>query len=176
MGSDPIRFLRSPMTLSLIVAASRNGVIGKENKLPWRLPADLKRFKQLTGGHPVIMGRKTFESIGKPLPGRTNIVVTRQKDFQACGVLVAHSLENALRYCEKEPEVFAIGGATIYEQALPLADKIYLTLIHQDFEGDARFEFDRSAWKEVSREDHPPDAANPHPYSFLTLEKKGIVI
>ena len=122
--------------LSLIVAASRNGVIGAGGKLPWHLPADLQRFKKLTMGHPILMGRKTFKSIGKPLPGRTNIVITRQEGFQACGAAVAHSLEEALQMCEKEAEVFVIGGAEIYKQALPLADKIYLTRVEQDFEGD----------------------------------------
>ena len=159
------------MTVSLIVAASQNGVIGKNNRLPWKLPADLKRFKQLTMGHPVIMGRKTFESIGKPLPGRTNIVVTHQAGFQACGALAAHSLEEALRLCENTEEVSVIGGASIYEQALPLADRIYLTLIHQDFEGDTTFRWDKYQWKELSRQDFQPDANNPYPYSFLTLER-----
>ncbi len=155
------------MMVSLIVAVSQNGVIGNKGKLPWHLPADLKRFKQLTTGHPIIMGRKTFESIGKPLPGRTNIVITHQKNFQACGAMVAHSLEEALRLCEKENEVFVIGGAEIFEEALPLANRIYLTLIHQDFEGDTRFDFNHSAWKEISREGQPGTL----PFSFITLEK-----
>lgn len=159
------------MTISIIAAASQNGIIGANNKLPWRLPADLKRFKELTLGHPILMGRKTFESIGKPLPGRTNIVITRQKEFACCGAITASSLEEALRLCGEAEEVFAIGGATIYEQALPLADKIYLTVIHQDFEGDARFTFDKKSWREVSRQDFAPDAANPHSFSFLTLIK-----
>ncbi len=160
------------MILSLICAVSQNGVIGAKNKLPWYLPADLKRFKDLTMGHPILMGRKTFESIGKPLPGRTNIVITRQKDFACCGALTAPSLEEALRMCEKEPEAFVIGGAQILEQALPLADKIYLTVIYQDFHGDASFgPLEKSVWQESSREDFKPNAENPFPYSFLTLEK-----
>ncbi len=158
--------------ISLIVAVSQNGVIGANNKLPWRLPADLKRFKELTMGHPILMGRKTFESIGKPLPGRTNIVITRQKDFACCGALTGPSLEKALEMCGDAEEVFVIGGAEIFQQALPLADKIYLTVIHQDFDGDARFTFDKNSWHEVSRQDFTPDAANPHPYSFLTYEKQ----
>lgn len=157
------------MTVSLIVAVSRNGVIGNEGKLPWRLPADLKRFKQLTMGHPILMGRKTFESIGKPLPGRTNIVITRQKDFQACGATVAHSLEEALQMCENEAEVFVIGGAEIYKQALPLADHIYLTRIGQDFQGDTYlFNIDPTVWKETSRDDFLTDSL---PYSFIAYDR-----
>ena len=187
------------MTLSLIVAVSQNGVIGADNKLPWRLPADLKRFKELTMGHPILMGRKTFESIGKPLPGRTNIVITRnvasfppsigvegrlqresdprfreddklKSTFKPCGVLLASSFENALALCGDAEEAFVIGGATIYEQALPLADKIYLTLIHHNFEGDARFTFDKKSWRETSRQDFQSDATNPYSFSFLTFE------
>ena len=156
--------------LSLIVAASRNGVIGAGGKLPWRLPADLKRFKAITLGHPILMGRKTFESIGKPLPGRTNIVITRQRGLEACGATVAHSLEEALQICEGQDEVFVIGGAEIYKQALPLADRIYLTHIDQDFEGDAFFpKLDPAAWKETAREEFPAESP---PHSFLTYERK----
>ncbi len=156
----------------MICAISDNGVIGVENRLPWRLPADLKRFKQLTLNHPVIMGRKTFESIGKPLPGRTNILVTHQKEFKTCGALVANSLEEALRLCGEAPEAFVIGGASLYQEALPLADRVYLTRIHQEFSGDVYFQWDPSAWREISRQDFPADAENPHPYSFITLERK----
>lgn len=157
------------MRISLIVAASRNGVIGANNKLPWHLPADLKRFKQLTLGHPILMGRKTFESIGKPLPGRTNIVITHQKDFACCGAVTAPSLEKALEMTAEEPEVFVIGGARTFEQALPLVDRIYLTRINQDFEGDTfLFDIDPKIWKETSREDFPAD---PLPHTFLIYEK-----
>ncbi len=159
------------MTVSIIVAVSQNGVIGKDNKLPWRLPADLKRFKALTLGHPIIMGRKTFESIGKPLPGRINIIITHQMGYKACGALTAPSLKDAILLCGDEEEVFVIGGATVYEQALPLADRIYLTLIHQDFEGDAFFRWENWAWRETAREDFDPDSKNPYRYSFLTFEK-----
>lgn len=163
------------MTLSLIVAASQNGVIGANNRLPWRLPADLKRFKQITLDHPILMGRKTFDSLGKPLPGRTNIVITRNKDLKICGALTAPSLEDAIRLCRDEEELFLIGGASIYEQALPLADRIYLTLIHADFEGDARlFNLDKTIWKEISRENFQPEGENKYPYSFLILEKKNM--
>ena len=156
--------------ISLIVAASRNGVIGANNRLPWHLPADLKRFKQLTMGHPILMGRKTFESIGTPLPGRTNLVITRQKDYQCCGATAAHSLEEALLICDRESEIFVIGGAEIFRQALPFADRIYLTRIEKDFEGDTRlFEIDSKIWKEVSREESLND---PLPHAFLTYERK----
>lgn len=160
------------MTVSLVVAVSQNGVIGSNEKLPWHLPADLKRFKQLTLGHPVLMGRKTFESIGNPLPGRTNIIITRQKGLNCCGAITAPSLEEALRMCEKEKEVFVIGGAQIFKQALPVADQIYLTLIHQDFKGDTFFHWDPLSWKETFREDHVADASQPYAYSFLTYERK----
>ena len=160
------------MRISLIAAVSRNGVIGHKGSIPWRLPADLKRFKQLTMGHPIVMGRKTFESLGKPLPGWTNIIVTRQPDFKACGALVARSLEEALRLCEGAEEVFVVGGASIYRQAIPLADRIYLTEIHQEFEGDTFFPFDRSAWKEAAREDPAPDGDHPCSYSFVTLTRR----
>ena len=155
--------------ICLIVAASRNGVIGANNKLPWHLPADLQRFKQLTMGHPILMGRKTFESIGKPLPGRTNIVITRQKGFQCCGTTVVHSVEEALLICKQEKEAFVIGGAEIFKQALPFADRIYLTRIEKDFEGDTKlFEIDPAAWKETSREEFLND---PLPHSFITLNR-----
>lgn len=157
-----------PTSLSIIVAASRNGVIGAGGKLPWHLPTDLKRFKQLTMGRPILMGRRTFESIGKPLPGRTNIVITRQPGFQACGATVAHSLEEALQLCEGQAEVFVIGGAEIYKQALPLADRIYLTRIDQDFQGDTfLFEIDPAVWKELLREDFPASL----PYSFIIYKR-----
>jgi dihydrofolate reductase len=156
--------------VSLIVAASRNGVIGNKGRLPWHLPADLQRFKRITMGHPILMGRKTFESIGKPLPGRTNIVITRQKGFQFRGTTVVHSLEEALLMCEKEKEAFVIGGAEIFRQALPFADRIYLMRIEKDFEGDTTlFEIDPKLWKETSREDFPAD---PLPHTFLTYERK----
>ena len=124
-------------------------------------------------GHPVIMGRRTFESIGKPLPGRTNLVVTRQRDFQAPGCLVAHSLEEALRLCAGNEEVFVIGGAGLYEEALKRASMIYLTRIHRDFEGDTfLFPIDPAAWKETARQDLQPDGENPYPFSLITLDRR----
>jgi len=159
--------------VSLICAASQNGVIGIENRLPWKLPADLKHFKALTLNHPVLMGRKTYESIGKALSGRTNVVITRQKDFKAPECLTASSIEKALELCKGNQEVFVIGGASVYQQALELADKVYLTLIHQNFEGDVfLFPLEKTFWKETAREDFKPDTQNPYPYSFLTFEKQ----
>lgn len=161
------------MIISLICAASQNGVIGIDNRLPWRLPADMQRFRRLTMGHPVLMGRKTYQSIGKPLVGRTNIVITRQPDYQAEGCLVASSLEQAIALCQNDDEIFIGGGAAIYKAALDVAQRIYLTVIHQDFEGDAfLFEIDESIWTEVSREDFEPDEKNRFRYSFFTLEKQ----
>ncbi len=161
------------MRVSLIVAVARNGVIGNKNRLPWKLPADLKRFKTLTMGHPVIMGRKTYESIGKALPGRTNIVVTRQAGYRAEGCLVADSLEHGLALARSDEEVFVIGGAEIFQQAIPRADRIYLTQINQEFEGDTRLPaLDRAIWHEAAREDHPSGPGTPLAYSFLTLERR----
>jgi dihydrofolate reductase len=160
------------MTISLICATSQNGVIGLNNRLPWRLPADLAHFKKLTMGHHILMGRKTYESIGRPLPGRTNVVITRQKDFQAEGCLMAHSVEQAIALCHKDDEVFVIGGAEIYQQTLPFANRIYLTIIHQDFEGDAfLFELDQTVWQETSRKDFEANEKNRYGYSFITLER-----
>lgn len=140
--------------LALIAAVAANGVIGSSNALPWRLPEDLKRFRALTLGHPVIMGRKTFESIGRPLPGRRNIVVTRNADFAAAGCETAASLEAALAACaDAEGEVFVIGGAQIYAAALPLAQRLYLTEIRRPFAGDARLpDIDWADWQESVRE------------------------
>ena len=158
--------------LSIIAALSRNRVIGKDNQLPWRLPADLKHFKAVTLGKPVIMGRKTFESIGKPLPGRDNIVVTRDPQFRADGIAVAHSLDDALAQGRTAPEIMLIGGAQLYTQALPRAQRLYLTLIHTDIDGDAHFpKYDPAAWRETAREDHAADDSNPHSYSFVILER-----
>ncbi len=142
------------LRLSLIAAVAANGVIGSDNALPWRLPEDLKRFKMLTMGHPIIMGRKTFESIGRPLPGRRNIVISRNTAFMAEGCETASTLEAALAACNgTTDEVFVIGGAQIYAEAMPQADRLYLTEIRMDFPGDARFpEYDRQDWREFSRE------------------------
>lgn len=136
--------------LSMIVAMSDNRVIGIENRLPWHIPEDLKRFKKITSGHPIVMGRKTFESIGRPLPNRTNIVVTRNKDYRAEGVVTCHSLREALDWAGRAPgsdEVFVIGGGELFREALPAADRIYLTEVSWPYEGDAFFpEFDEAAY------------------------------
>jgi dihydrofolate reductase len=163
------------MQVSLIVAAAENGAIGKNNQLLWRLPDDLKRFKQLTLGHPMIMGRKTFESIGKPLPGRTSIVVTRKKDYAPEGVVVAHSLENALEIAREigTEEAFVIGGGELYEQVLPLADTIYLTLVHTIIEGDTYFKLpDLQNWIQTEKITHRADERHAFSFDFVNYSKK----
>lgn len=158
------------MRISAIVAMATNRCIGRNNTLPWRLPADLKRFKQLTMGHTLIMGRKTYESIGRPLPGRTMIVVTRQRDYAPEGVQVAHSLEQALELARGD-EVFIAGGADLYRQAMERVRRLYLTRIDRDYEGDTFFpELDLSGWRLVAEEHHPATATEP-PFSFLTYER-----
>lgn len=138
--------------ISLLVAYASNRVIGNKGKLPWRLPADLKRFKELTMGHHIVMGRKTYESIGRLLPGRTMVIVTRQADYKVPGAIIAHSLHEAITACQGDNEIFVIGGAEIFEQALPLADQIYATEIHAEFEGDVFFpEWDKKEWNEIKR-------------------------
>lgn len=158
-------------TISIIVAMAKNRVIGKRGAIPWYLPADLARFKRLTMRHPIIMGRKTHESIGRALPGRQNIVITRQEGYQAKGCDVVHSLEEALERAEGD-EVFVIGGAEIYREALPLAKRIYLTGVDAELPGDVYFpEFDRRAWREVERVPGVMDEKNPYPHTFFTLER-----
>jgi len=152
---------------------ANNRVIGIKNKLPWNLPADFKRFKQLTFGKPIIMGQKTFESIGKPLADRINVVLTLDKNYQAPGCIVVYSIKEALEKTRDFKEVMICGGASVYKQFLPLADKIYLTLIKGDFEGDAFFpEFEQNSWKETERTENNPDKENPYKYTFLTLKRK----
>lgn len=166
------------VTLAMIVAAARNGVIGRNNALPWHLPEDLRYFKQVTLGKPVVMGRKTFESIGRPLPGRTNIVLTRSTDFAHEGVRVVRDLDQALGLAEDIAlidgcdELMVIGGAQIYAEALPRAKRLYLTEVDADIEGDAWLPpWDRSQWREVRRQDHAADGANPYAYSFVVYER-----
>ncbi|UCH53913.1 MAG: dihydrofolate reductase [Pseudomonadota bacterium] len=151
---------------------AQNRVIGIKNGLPWHLPNDLKHFRRITTGHPIIMGRKNFESIGKPLPQRTNIVVTRDRNYSAPGCIVVHSLAEALAAAEPASEAFIIGGAQIYEQALPTAKRMHLTLVHADVSGDTRFpDFVWSDWRIVDREDHNIDDRHGQAYSFLTMER-----
>ena len=165
------------MIISLIVAVAENGVIGKNNQLPWHLPTDMKYFRDTTMGHCVIMGRKNYDSIPlkyRPLDGRTNIVVTRQKDFKAEACVVVNSVEGGLSEAKKknEPEVFIIGGADIFKQTIAIADKIYYTKIFHSFDGDVFFpEIDESKWKLVSKQDMQPDAKNKFPFSFCVYEK-----
>jgi dihydrofolate reductase len=160
--------------LSAIVAMAENRVIGNGNKMPWHLPADLKHFKAVTNGHPVLMGRKTFESIGKPLPNRTNMIITRDRQYSAQDCLVINDIAAALSMAQEldQNEVFVIGGAEIYKQLLPKVQRLYLTKIHHKFTGDAYFpELSFDDWHEVSHEDHQPDDKNPYAYSFITLER-----
>ena len=157
--------------ISIVVAIAANNAIGKDNQLLWRLPNDLKHFKQITSGHTIIMGRKTYDSVGKPLPNRRNIVITRQ-NINIDGCEVVKSLDSALALCADEPEVFIVGGAEIYKQAILLTDTIYLTIVHHNFEGDTYFpEIKADEWKETEREDHKPDEKHEFAYSFITLER-----
>ncbi|MDX2030842.1 MAG: dihydrofolate reductase [Blastocatellia bacterium] len=163
------------MILSLIAAMDRARGIGIENRLPWRLPADLKRFRELTMGHHIILGRKTFESIGRPLPGRQTIIVSRDPDCRHEGCLIAHSIPEALELARArgETEAFICGGAEIYRQTLTLADRLYLTLVDATVEADAFFPaFNESEWIERERLFHSADEKNPFSFEFLLLERK----
>lgn len=159
--------------ISFIVAMDKNRVIGKDNQLPWHLPADLKFFKKTTMGHPIIMGRKTHESIGKPLPGRENIIVTRNKHYHLEGCTVIHSLAELKKLeSEKEAEVFVIGGAELFKTVFPIADRLYITMIAHEFAGDTYFpEFNESDWNLVSIEKGETDERNPYEYSFNIYER-----
>lgn len=158
--------------ISLVVAAARNNVIGKGNALPWDLPNDLKHFREVTAGHTVIMGRKTFESIGRPLPKRRNIVITRQEGYQPEGVEVVDSLDAAVAAVPPSDEVFVIGGGEIFKQALPIADRVYLTRVEADIEGDAFFpELEPKEWRETSRQEGIVDEKNALAHTFLTFDR-----
>lgn len=161
------------MIVSQIAAMSENHVIGKDNQLLWHMPNDFRHFKNTTAGHTVIMGRKTFDSIGnKPLPKRRNIIITRQ-NISAEGCEVVHSIGDALALCKNEDEVFIVGGAEIYRQSLPVTNRIYLTIIHHNFDGDSFFpEISENEWKEVSHQDHPADEKHAFTYSFITYERR----
>lgn len=161
------------MAVSIIVAADDHGGIGRQGQLPWRLPDDLKRFKALTLGKPIVMGRKTWESIGRALPGRRNLVISRQPGFLAPGAEVVESLEAALAAVGDVPEVCVIGGAEIYRLALPAAERVHLTRVHATVDADARFaDLDPAQWEEISREDRPADDRHPYPYSFIELRRR----
>lgn len=161
------------MILTAIAAMADNRVIGRNNDLIWHMPEDLKHFKSLTSGHHVIMGRKTYESMGRPLPKRVNIVVTRQSGYEAPGCLVVPTIKDAIQKAENDEQPFIVGGGEIYRQSLPFLKKMELTIIHHEFEGDTHFpEYDPSEW-EITRQDfHKKDEKNPYDYSFLTLERK----
>lgn len=159
--------------ITLIAALGKNRELGKDNELIWHLPNDLKRFKKVTSSHAIIMGRKTFESLGKPLPNRTNIVITRNKNYKAQGAIVVNSIEEALHTVKDDNSTFIIGGAEIYKLAMPLADKLDLTFVDAELNADAFFpEIDRNIWKETSREDFSADEKHKYNYSFVTFLRK----
>jgi dihydrofolate reductase len=156
-----------------MVAVAQNGVIGRDNALPWRLPEDLKRFKATTLGKPILMGRKTFESIGRALPGRLNLVLTRERAWSAPGVLVVHSVAQALAAAGDAAELIVIGGAEVFRLLMPLARRVYLTQVHADVAGDTFFpSFDATEWADVERDTHPVDERHAHPLTFTTLERR----
>jgi dihydrofolate reductase len=163
------------MILSLIAAIGNNNVIGKHNKLLWDMPADMKYFRTTTSGHPVIMGRKTFESIGQPLPKRRNVVITQNPHYSQAGMEVVHSLDEALAlFQNSDEEVFCIGGGEIYRHAIEKADKLYITRIETEPEGDSYFPgISSDTWEEISRDHHDKDKENPFPYTFLIYKKKS---
>ena len=161
------------MTVTMVVAIGENNAIGKNNELLWYLPKDLRHFKTITSGHTVIMGRKTYESVGKPLPKRRNIIITRNTELTIDGAEVVHTIEEALELCKADEEVFIIGGAEIYKMAMKHTDKIFLTVVHESFEADAFFpEIDRNLWVETAAEKHLPDEKNNLSFTFSTLERK----
>lgn len=159
--------------VTLVVAATDDGVIGKAGGLPWHLPADLAHFKRVTMGHPIVMGRRTYASIGRALPGRLNVVVTRDRTFAAPGVVVAHSLDEALTACGDAPELMVIGGGELYRETLPRATRVHLTRVHAAIDGDTHFPaLDPEVWVEVARQERPADERNAYPLSFVTLERR----
>ena len=158
--------------ITIIAAIAENNALGKDNQLIWHLPADLKRFKKVTLNHAVIMGRKTYESLGKPLPNRTNIIITRNGDFKAEGCVVVNSLQQAIEASKEDQNPYILGGAEIYKQAIEIADKLDLTFVHHPFEADAFFpEIDKTIWKETSRENFKADDKNNYDFSFVTFER-----
>ena len=158
--------------ISIIVAAARNGVIGSGNRMPWHISEDLKRFKTITLDHPVVMGRKTFESLGRPLPGRTNVVITRNPGYEAEGCKVVCSLGEALALFEEAQEVFVIGGGEIYREAMLVADRLYITWVEGDFEGDTFFpQIDHALWRITWREKHERGEKFPHPFEFVNYQR-----
>ena len=160
------------MLISLIAAMDRDRVIGNKNQLPWHLPADLAHFKKLTRGKPVVMGRKTYESIGKPLPDRVNIILTRDKGFQVDGCVVVHTIDEARVAAGDADEIMVIGGEKIFEQFLPIAGRMYLTFVDAEVAGDVKFpEWNKDEWREAAREEHPADEKNKYSCAFVTLNR-----
>ena len=160
--------------ISLIWAMAENRVIGRNNRLPWHLPADLKHFKSLTLGKPILMGRRTWESLPGLLPDRPHIVITRDRDYAADGCTLVHSVDEALEAAAGHPELMVVGGAALYAEMLPLAKRLYMTLIRGEVEGDTHFPpFDLSEWQEVDREDHPKNDLCPYAYSFIVLQRRS---
>jgi dihydrofolate reductase len=157
--------------ISFVLAFDRNKVIGRDGRLPWRLPDDMKHVRQVTTGKPLIMGRRTYESIGQPLGGRTNIVLTRDPEFHPEGVLVARAPDEALTLAGDVPEVIVFGGAEVFRQFLPMADRIYLTQVDADVGGDTYFDFDRTDWRVLESTRHPADERHAYPFDFLTLDR-----
>ena len=159
--------------ISIIVAVAKDGVIGGGNRLLWHIPEDLKRFKAVTMGHPVVMGRKTWESIGRPLPGRRNVVITRDRDYKPAGAEIAHSLGEAIGMLPGGEEIFVIGGGEIYRQAMPLAGRLYITYVEAEFDGDTVFpEIDENEWEAVSRERHEEGTEFPHPFEYVDYVRR----
>jgi dihydrofolate reductase len=170
--TEPGRSAPRTARICLIAALAANRVIGRNNALPWRLPADLKRFKALTMGHPVVMGRKTYESIGGPLPGRRNLVITRNRSYSAAGCELVHSLDEAIAACHDAGEIFIIGGAQLYRESLPHAHCLEFTEIQADFEGDAVFPaYSPAQWRETAREIHGNEPGSPFRYDFVRYER-----
>jgi dihydrofolate reductase len=161
-----------PRRISLIVAMAKNRVIGADNKIPWHLPNELKLFKSLTMGHHIVMGRKTYESINRLLPGRTTVIVTRQRDYRVPGAIVAHSVREALEASKGDDEILVIGGADLFRETLPVADRLYLTVVDAEPEGDTFMpEFDLRAWRETSSQDFAPDEKHAHGYRFTIYDR-----
>ena len=163
------------MHIVIVVAMSENRAIGKDNQLLWQMPADLQHFKKITMGKPILMGRKTYQSIGRPLPGRTNVIITRDENFKAEGCLVVNSIESALAVVKDQEEICVIGGADLFRQMLPMVERIYLTVVHHEFEDDTFFpELDLAEWRELEKISNLADEKNKYPYDFLILQKKRV--
>jgi dihydrofolate reductase len=157
--------------IAFVVAFDRKKVIGKDGRLPWRLPDDMRHVRKLTTGKPLIMGRRTYESIGRPLPDRTNIVLTRDRTFHPEGVVVARTPDEALAFAGDAPEVIVFGGGEVFRQFLPMTDRIYLTEVDADVGGDTFFDFDGTDWRILDSEEHPADDRHAYPFKFMTLER-----